>query len=92
VESEYYLVLNYLNCPGLYLSVLPENQVRLVNIWAKYCDINKKVGDDVTFLMYNYSTEFKGVIVYKGTKLECYERFSQFSQMIKLELEDVDFE
>jgi hypothetical protein len=52
MNFEYYLVLNSLNCPGLYLSVLPENQVRLVNVWAKYCDIDKKVGDDVTFLMY----------------------------------------
>jgi len=89
---EYYLILNYLDCPGMYMSVLPDDQIKLENIWAKYCDINKKVGDHVTFLIYHYATEFKGVIVYKGTKEECYERFSQFPAMIKLELEDVEFE
>jgi hypothetical protein len=99
MEIDYYLIHNYDDCPGMILSILPETQVRLHNRWAKYTYMPKKIGDTVTFHMYNYSTDFRGVIIFAGTKQECLFRLSTFPKVkisdlhqYDIPIVDVDFE
>jgi hypothetical protein len=49
----------------------------------------------VTFKMYNYQTDYRGYIVYAGTKQECFERLSLFHILNKyytIPLADIEFE
>ena len=99
MELEYYLIHNYDDCPGMILSVLPENKVRLHNRWAKYAYMPKKLGDNITFHMHNYNANYRGTIIYIGTKQECLDRLSTFPNIkmsdyyeYNIQIVDVDFE
>ena len=53
------------------------------------------INDTVTFKMYNYQTDYRGYIVYAGTRQECFERLSLFPILNKnytIPLVDIVFE
>ena len=94
MDKKFFLIHNYEEVPGMILSVEPESQVSLHNKWAKYCYMPINI-NTVTFKMYNYQTDYRGYIVYAGTKQECFERLSLFHILNKyytIPLADIEFE
>jgi len=91
----FYLIHNGERVLSLILSILPGDQIRRHSKWIKYCYMPVEVGKYCTISMYNHSIEYRGLVLYEGSKEECLARLERFPNIYPdyaIQLTDVDFE
>ena len=95
IDKMFYLIHNGEKVPGMILSILPGDQIKRHSKWIKYFYMPVEVGNYCTLSMYNYSIEYRGLVLYKGSKEECLARLEKFPNIYpdyEIQLTDVDFE